>query len=166
MKTLSETFSDRQSKTFSNKQPKTFSNRQRILLLSALLACLALFSLSMGRYSNSPVDVINAIRSRLGLIPQSDISMENIVFYVRLPRILPQYSLVQCFPYQVPCIREHSETRWFLRPARGFIRGVCRSSGFHTSRVRNAAKTNFCIYRRYIGRGTHCDYTETVQKYF
>ncbi|MDI9475328.1 MAG: iron ABC transporter permease [Natronincolaceae bacterium] len=87
MKTLSETFSDRQSKTFSNKQPKTFSNRQRILLLSALLACLALFSLSMGRYSNSPVDVINAIRSRLGLIPQSDISMENIVFYVRLPRI-------------------------------------------------------------------------------
>lgn len=66
---------------------KKLSNRQRVLLLSVFLACLTLFSLSMGRYSNNPIDVINAIRSRLGLIPQKDISMENIVFYVRLPRI-------------------------------------------------------------------------------
>lgn len=66
---------------------KILSNRQRILLLSAFLMGLILLSLSMGRYSNNPIDVINAIRSRLGLISQTDVSMENIVFYVRMPRI-------------------------------------------------------------------------------
>lgn len=67
---------------------KTFSNRQRILLLYVFLACTVLISLSIGRYSNNPVDAINAIRGRLGLIPQIDMSMENIIFYVRLPRII------------------------------------------------------------------------------
>lgn len=66
---------------------KKISNRQRLFLLGAFLMVLVIFSLSMGRYSNNPMDVINAIRNRLGLIEDGDRAMENIVFHVRLPRI-------------------------------------------------------------------------------
>ncbi len=66
---------------------RTLSNHQQTISLFMLLILLFFVSLSIGRYSNSPIDAINAIRGRLGTIPQTDISMENIIFYVRLPRI-------------------------------------------------------------------------------
>ncbi|MGI5840362.1 MAG: FecCD family ABC transporter permease [bacterium] len=66
---------------------KNISDKQRILLLSVFLAGLAIFSLSIGVYSNDPTDVINAIQSRLGITVNGDTAMEDIVFHVRLPRI-------------------------------------------------------------------------------
>lgn len=67
---------------------KISSNRRQLFLLSIVLILLVFFSLSMGRYSNNPIDLINAIRSKLGLISGTDVSMENVVFNVRMPRIL------------------------------------------------------------------------------
>lgn len=58
-----------------------------MLFLFVLLVILLFFSLSVGRYSNNPLDVIQALRSKLGLVLQTDVAMENIVFYVRMPRI-------------------------------------------------------------------------------
>jgi len=58
------------------------------LLLSILLLAVMLFSLSRGRYSNDFSQVINVFLYHLGLSDQLDPVMEDVVFYVRLPRIL------------------------------------------------------------------------------
>ena len=66
---------------------KKLSNRQQLLLSAIALIMLMLFSLSIGRYSNNPLDAIRAILGRFDVIKQPDIAMENIIFHVRLPRI-------------------------------------------------------------------------------
>jgi len=66
---------------------KKITHSQQMLFLFVLLVILLFFSLSVGRYSNNPLDVIQALRSKLGLVLQTDVAMENIVFYVRMPRI-------------------------------------------------------------------------------
>jgi len=53
-----------------------------LLLLGVFL------SLSLGRYSNDPTKVLNVLLSKLGMNVPVDPSMVNIVFNVRLPRVL------------------------------------------------------------------------------
>lgn len=54
-----------------------------------MLLLLGVFiSLSLGRYSNDPVKVLNVILSRLGMNVAVDPAMVSIVFNVRLPRVL------------------------------------------------------------------------------
>lgn len=62
--------------------------RQQFILLSILLLVGILISLSLGRYSNNPLDVWKVISYRLGFSDQVDPNMESIVLYVRLPRII------------------------------------------------------------------------------
>ena len=62
--------------------------KRQITLLTAFLIIGVFVSLSIGRYSNNPLDVINAICFRTGLKQGSDSAMESIVFYVRMPRII------------------------------------------------------------------------------
>lgn len=66
---------------------KKLSNGQQLLVFAIILLILMLLSLSIGRYSNNPIDLVKTILGRLGIIAQWDTAMENIVFYVRLPRI-------------------------------------------------------------------------------
>jgi iron complex transport system permease protein len=54
-----------------------------------MLLLLGIFiSLSLGRYSNDPIKVLNVILSRLGMNVPVDPMMDSIVFNVRLPRVL------------------------------------------------------------------------------
>jgi len=54
-----------------------------------MLLILGVFlSLSLGRYSNDPVKVLNVILSKLGLSVPVDPAMVSIIFNVRLPRVL------------------------------------------------------------------------------
>lgn len=62
--------------------------RQQLMLLSLLLFISLIVSLSLGRYSNNPIDILNVILYKLGLITHSDSIMENIVLYIRMPRIV------------------------------------------------------------------------------
>ena len=62
--------------------------RQQLMLLSILLFISLIVSLSLGRYSNNPIDILNVILYKLGLITHSDSIMENIVLYIRMPRIV------------------------------------------------------------------------------
>jgi len=45
-------------------------------------------SLSLGRYSNDPIKVLNVVLARVGADVNVDPAMESIVFNVRLPRII------------------------------------------------------------------------------
>ena len=62
--------------------------RQQLMLLSILLLISFFISLSLGRYSNNPVDVWNVLRSKLFFYYDTDSVMESIIFYVRMPRIV------------------------------------------------------------------------------
>lgn len=70
--------------------------RRQLILLLALLIIVMFVSLSMGRYSNSPIKVLNALWYRTGLKQSTEAGMDSgfdpvmdsIVFYVRLPRII------------------------------------------------------------------------------
>lgn len=59
-----------------------------ITVLFILLAVLLLLALCAGRYSMNPVDVLRVIVEKCRGVPLSDPSMENVVFLIRLPRIL------------------------------------------------------------------------------
>ena len=62
--------------------------RQQLMLLSILLFISFFVSLSLGRYSNNPVDVWNVLSSKLFINRDPDSVMESIIFYVRMPRIV------------------------------------------------------------------------------
>lgn len=62
--------------------------KRQLTLLLVLLIIGMFVSLSIGRYSNNPLDVLNALCYRAGLKQGSDPTMESIVFYVRMPRII------------------------------------------------------------------------------
>ena len=62
--------------------------RQWLWLLSVLLFFGVFLSLSLGRYSNDPIKVLNVLLVRLGANVNVDPAMDSIVFNVRLPRIL------------------------------------------------------------------------------
>ena len=68
--------------------PSKNKHRQRLWLLSMLLILGVFLSLSLGRYSNDPVKVLNVILSKLGLSVPVDPAMVSIIFNVRLPRVL------------------------------------------------------------------------------
>ncbi len=54
-----------------------------------MLLLLGIFvSISLGRYSNDPIKVLNVFLSRLGMNVAVDPAMDSIVFNVRLPRVL------------------------------------------------------------------------------
>ncbi len=55
--------------------------------LALLLGCLTLMSVCVGRYSTNPADVLQALYTRILQVP-GDEAMENVVFSVRLPRVL------------------------------------------------------------------------------
>lgn len=65
-----------------------YQYRQWLWLLSILLLFGVFLSLSLGRYSNDPLKVINVLLARLGANVNVDPTMDSIVFNVRLPRIL------------------------------------------------------------------------------
>lgn len=62
--------------------------RQWLWLLSILLFVGIFVSLSLGRYSNDPIKVLNVVLARVGADVNVDPAMESIVFNVRLPRII------------------------------------------------------------------------------
>lgn len=62
--------------------------RQQLMLLSILLFISFFVSLSLGRYSNNPIDVLNVFLSKVGFNKTGDSVMESIIFYVRMPRIV------------------------------------------------------------------------------
>ncbi len=62
--------------------------RQQLMLLSILLVISFFISVSLGRYSNNPLDVLNLMLYKLGLTQSSDSTMESVVFYIRMPRII------------------------------------------------------------------------------
>jgi iron complex transport system permease protein len=62
--------------------------RQQLMLLSILLFISFFVSLSLGRYSNNPIDVLNVFLSKVGFSQTGDSVMESIIFYVRMPRIV------------------------------------------------------------------------------
>ena len=62
--------------------------RQQLMLLSILLLVGIFVSISLGRYSNNPLDVLNVLCYKVGLGQTPDQNMESIVFYVRMPRIV------------------------------------------------------------------------------
>ncbi len=62
--------------------------RQWLWLLSVLLLFGVFLSLSLGRYSNDPLKVLNVLLARMGAAVDVDPAMDSIVFNVRLPRIL------------------------------------------------------------------------------
>jgi len=63
-------------------------HRQWLWLLSMLLLIGVFLSLSLGRYSNDPIKVLNVLLSKLGMNVPVDPAMVSIVFNVRLPRVL------------------------------------------------------------------------------
>ena len=63
-------------------------HRQWLWLLSVLLLIGIFLSLSLGRYSNDPLKVLNVLLSKIGFEVPADPTMESIVFNVRLPRVL------------------------------------------------------------------------------
>lgn len=71
-----------------SKPPINNKHRQWLWLLSMLLLLGVFLSLSLGRYSNDPIKVLNVLLSKLGMNVPVDPSMVNIVFNVRLPRVL------------------------------------------------------------------------------
>ncbi|MFA5611375.1 MAG: iron ABC transporter permease [Anaerolineaceae bacterium] len=62
--------------------------RQWLWLLSILLFVGIFVSLSLGRYSNDPLKVLNVLLARMGANVNVDPTMDSIVFNVRLPRII------------------------------------------------------------------------------
>jgi len=58
-----------------------------VLIMGIVLAALILFALCVGRYSMNPIHVINAVMSKI-TGGESDLAMENILFRVRLPRVM------------------------------------------------------------------------------
>ncbi len=56
--------------------------------MSILLFVGIFVSLSLGRYSNDPIKVLNVVLARVGADVNVDPAMESIVFNVRLPRII------------------------------------------------------------------------------
>ncbi len=62
--------------------------RQQLMLLSILLFISFFVSLSLGRYSNNPIDVLNVFLSKVSFSRTGDSVMESIIFYVRMPRIV------------------------------------------------------------------------------
>jgi iron complex transport system permease protein len=62
--------------------------RQWLWLLSVLLFLGVFLSLSLGRYSNDPIKVLNVLLGRLGATVNVDPILDSIVFNVRLPRII------------------------------------------------------------------------------
>ena len=59
-----------------------------ILLLFVLLFGAALAGICVGRLSTNPMDVLNAIKSKLGIPVDIDEAMEIVVFSIRIPRVL------------------------------------------------------------------------------
>ncbi|MFA5528753.1 MAG: iron ABC transporter permease [Peptostreptococcales bacterium] len=66
---------------------KNNAYRQHFILLSILLIAFFFFSLSNGRYSNNPMDVVGVVWNKLIGKPQDNSVMETIIFHIRLPRI-------------------------------------------------------------------------------
>ena len=62
--------------------------RQQLMLLSILLLIGIFVSMSLGRYSNNPMEVLNVFYYKAGFGNPPDPNMESIVFYVRMPRII------------------------------------------------------------------------------
>lgn len=62
--------------------------RRLFAILIVLLIITFFISLSIGRYSNDPLDVLNALFSRAGWEEGSNPIMDSIVFHVRMPRII------------------------------------------------------------------------------
>lgn len=66
---------------------KHISSRKYILLLTIILAAFCLVAASIGRYSMNPFDVLGALYTKFKGI-EGNKTMENVLFLVRLPRIL------------------------------------------------------------------------------
>lgn len=62
--------------------------RQQLMLLSMLLFISFFVSLSLGRYSNNPFDVLKVVLSKAGFNQSRDSVMESIIYYIRMPRIV------------------------------------------------------------------------------
>ena len=62
--------------------------RQQLMLLSILLIIGIFVSMSLGRYSNDPLDVLNVLCYKVGFGQTPDPNMESIVFHIRMPRII------------------------------------------------------------------------------
>ena len=140
---------------------KTFSNRQRILLCM-YFGMYSSYSLSIGRYSNNPVDAINAIRGRLGLIPQIDMSMENIIFYVRLPRIIASVFVGAMLSISGAVYQGAFKNPLVSPDLLGVSSGASVGARRYTSWIWNAGKADFCIHRWYFSCSTHYYYTEII----
>ncbi len=61
---------------------------RRVLLLALLLCILAFAALCIGRLSSNPVDVYNALISKMGFIQTADEAMITVLFSIRIPRVL------------------------------------------------------------------------------
>jgi iron complex transport system permease protein len=59
-----------------------------VLILSLFLGVFAFAAICAGRLSSNPVDVYNAIRSKLGMISTMNETMETVLFSIRIPRVL------------------------------------------------------------------------------
>lgn len=59
-----------------------------ISILFMLLIAAAFTSISVGRLSSNPMEVLNAAKGRLGIIELEDDTMEIVIFSIRLPRVL------------------------------------------------------------------------------
>lgn len=69
------------------KMKKTSSFFKLLVLLCVLLLIGAMAALCLGRYSMNPLDVLDAIGSRLGLHASTDETMETVLFVIRVPRV-------------------------------------------------------------------------------
>ncbi|MDL2217598.1 iron ABC transporter permease [Christensenellaceae bacterium OttesenSCG-928-M15] len=65
----------------------TASYIKLLVLLILLLLIGAMAALCIGRYSMNPLDVLNAISSRLGMQPSVDETMETVLYVIRIPRV-------------------------------------------------------------------------------
>ena len=65
-----------------------FKFRRILTILIALLVITIFISLSIGRYSNNPLDVLNTLLSKIGTKEGANPVMDSIVFHVRLPRVV------------------------------------------------------------------------------
>ena len=59
-----------------------------VFILFLFLCVFALASVCIGRLSSNPVDVYNAIRSKIGVAPTMSEAMETVLFSIRIPRVL------------------------------------------------------------------------------
>lgn len=58
------------------------------IFLALLLLCFAVFSICVGPLSTNPIDVYDAIRSKMGIAPTMNEAMETVLFSIRIPRVL------------------------------------------------------------------------------